>query len=262
MSFLTVHFDDSGTHPEASTAIAASLVASVEQWIEFNRNWIAVEKKEGFGTFHMADFAAGHEQFQGWDDRKKKRVLEKLCNIILTRTQIGHAVSVTKRDYDKVIVGSFRLWAGRFHYTYCVRQCAGATAVWRKRHQPNTSLRYVFDRMAKKAGKGEIMEVMDAATENSAKESKRTGLQILQGYSFEDKSQILPLQAADIYAWTAFQMMQKLISGRHASDIAEYAYSLLSTHRSPLKWHFYVEENLRQWAKAEKEKLISLLRQP
>jgi hypothetical protein len=64
MSIFTVHFDDSGTHKESGIAVASCLVASAEQWQEFNRNWAGVNQDEGFGTFHMADFAFGSAQFK------------------------------------------------------------------------------------------------------------------------------------------------------------------------------------------------------
>src|SRR5579859_7663192 len=67
MAFVTVHYDDSGTHTQASTAIAACFVSTVEQWKSFEGNWKTVKKEEGFETFHMADFAASEGEFKNWD---------------------------------------------------------------------------------------------------------------------------------------------------------------------------------------------------
>lgn len=256
MSFIaadefTAHFDDSGTHAESTIAVAASLIASVEQWREFNRNWGEAEKQEGFGAFHMADFAAGERQFKGseWGDSKKERVLKRLCNIVSTRIRLGWSTAVTKKDYDEIIVDpAFRGWCGDFHYSFCVRQCAGSIGLWRRQQENPSSLKYIFDQMSR--GKGEIMRTMDWAIENSRIESRSTGFKPLTGYSFESKADIWPLQAADIFAWTSFQQMQKLISHRQLSWIAEMAFDLL---RAPglLKWGYFVRENLGEWAAAE-----------
>jgi hypothetical protein len=252
MAFVTVYFDDSGTHPESSIAVGAGFVSTVEQWREFNRNWEEAKKHDGFKVFHMADFASGHGEFANWDDTKKRRVLDCLCSIIRTRIKGGWNTAVTKKDYDQVIVEPFRQWAGRFHYTFCVRQCAGNIANWRQAQNPPASMRYVFDRTSR--GKGEIMSVMDRAIKSSEFESKSTGIKPLSGYSFDNKAEILPLQAADIYAWTALQQMHKRLSGRRLSWLAELSFDLLSgwglTH-----WGYFQEDNLRGWAEAEAKSL-------
>jgi Protein of unknown function (DUF3800) len=258
MSFFTVHFDDSGTHKESSIAVASCFVASVEQWKEFNRNWAEVNKNEEFGTFHMADFAFGSQQFKTWDDTKKERILGRLCNIISTRVSAGWSVAVTKRDYDEIIVGPFRDWCGQFHYTFCVRQCAGSAGIWRKRYEPKSSLKYVFDRMSQ--GKGDIMFAMDSAITSSELESRVTGVRPLGGYSFDSKSDIWPLQAADIFAWTALQHMRKRISNRPINKWAGISFDLLKSTRVPIKWHYYVRENLQRWAAAESRALEGKIR--
>ena len=113
-------------------------------------------------------------------------------------------------------------------------------------------MRYVFDRMSR--GKGEIMSVMDRAIVSSERDSKMTGIKPLSGYSFDNKAEILPLQAADIYAWTALQQMHKRLSGRKLSWLPELSFDLLSgwglTH-----WGYFVNDNLRSWAEAEAKSL-------
>lgn len=238
MSFFDVYFDDSGTHKESSIAVASCLVASIEQWQEFNRNWAEVDQDGGFGTFHMADFVFGAAQFKDWEDTKKERVLRRLCNIICTRVRVGWSVAVTKRDYDDLIVGPFRDWCGQFHYTFCVRQCAGSVGLWRREHEPDCSLKYVFDRMSQ--GKGDIMFAMDCAIKNSESESRSTGVKPFRGYSFDSKRDIWPLQAADIYAWTALQHMHKIVSQRRINRWASLSYDFLRSAHAPIKWHYYV----------------------
>lgn len=114
MAFVTVYFDDSGTHKESSTAVAACYVSTVEQWKLFERDWKYIDNLEGFGTFHMADFAAGEEQFKNWTDEKRKRVLDRLCAIIRIRARMGFFIAVRKADYDKVITGRFRDYCGKY----------------------------------------------------------------------------------------------------------------------------------------------------
>lgn len=251
MAFLTVYFDDSGTHKESNTAVASCYVSTVEQWKRFEKDWNFINKQERFGVFHMVDFAAGKKQFANWTDEKQKRILDRLCTIIKIRARMGFFIAVRKVDYDKAITGRFRDYCGRYHYSFAVRKCASFIGLWRKTYAPDSSMRYVFDRMGK--GKQEIMNVMDIAKAKSKTESLSTGITVLDGYSFENKANILPLQAADILAWTSFQQMQRLAAKRKLGWIAEMAFEKLSN--APLKGYYYTKDNLLRWAQAEKDAL-------
>jgi hypothetical protein len=259
MAFVTVHYDDSGTDPNQKIAIAACYLATPEQWTEFSRNWQEVDQQEHFGVFHMAEFAANQKDspFESWDEEKKKRVLGKLCNVITTRAEVGFATAVSKQDYDEVIVDSFRQYCGEFHYTFALRQCASRAGLWRKKHHANSSLRYIFDWMAKGDAKKEISSVMDAALRKAEWESKETGIPSLIGYSFEKKSVIVPLQAADILAWTIYQQMHKILSNRPTPWEADMAYGLLKHSHCRLDDGFFVKDNLAKWAEAEIDTVIA-----
>jgi hypothetical protein len=257
VKFVTIFFDDSGTHPESSIAIGACYASTVEQWKEFTRNWDDAKRDAHFNTFHMVDFAAGHGEFAGWGDPKKRKVLIRLCNIINTRAKAGFAVAVPKKIYDAVIPDDpFRAFCGHFHYTFVVRSCATKIAEWRKNNHQSASMRYVFDRMGARQGKGEIMAVMDAAISKSEKESETTGVPPLTGYSFESKTLILPLQAADILAWTTLQQMHKRLSNRKINWIAELAWQELSSLRGTFEVSFFTEPQLRDWAERYIDALV------
>jgi hypothetical protein len=121
MSFLTVHFDDSGTHLESPIAIAACYAAKVERWKKFERKWNRAKAKFNFATFHMADFAANRGEFRKWGKSKQRKVLKHLCWIVNSSVEFGFAVAVPKPIYDAVITGPFRKsFVGDFHYTFAV----------------------------------------------------------------------------------------------------------------------------------------------
>jgi hypothetical protein len=259
MAFTTIHYDDSGTDPNQKIAVAACYVATPEQWIEFCRNWDEIDREEHFGVFHMAVFAANQKDspFENWDRVKKKRVLRKLCSVITTRAEVGFARAVSKKDYDAVIVDSFRRYCGEFHYTFTLRQCAGAVALHRKTYHEKSSMRCIFDWMAKGNAKREITSVMDAALIKSEIEKQTTGVMSLEGYSFEKKSVVIPLQAADILAWTIYQKMQKLLSNKPIVWEADMAYDLLKHSRCRLDDGFFGKDNLTAWADSEMDAVIA-----
>lgn len=254
MAPITVYFDDSGTHPEANTAIAAAYLSTAEMWRRFEDDWRAVADAEKFKTFHMADFAAGQKDFVGWSDDKRKRVLRKLCALINIRIRTGFVAAIKKKDYDELIVGDFREYCGKYHYTFGLRSCANGIGQWWNSHgKPDSTVRYVFDRMTKGKSKTEVVRVMDTAVEKSKKLTFGTGVIAFGGYSFEDKTEFLPLQAVDILAWSVFQYSQLLTAGRSLGWIARESLAILL--KAPVKKLFIQRDNLEKWAANEKEEL-------
>ena len=106
-------------------------------------------------------------------------------------------------------------------------------------------MKYVFDQMGTNHGKGEIVAVMDAAITKSEREGETTGVPPLTGYSFESKTSILPLQAADILAWTILQQMHKRLSHRKITWIAQLAWQELASFRGTLDASFFTESQLQ-----------------
>jgi hypothetical protein len=208
---LEIYFDDSGTHSQSPIAIAACWVAPKRQWDEFNRNWTEVGNKEGFTTFHMADFVAkreyGKKPFCNWDKEKKVRVYEKLVSIINTRVWHGCAIGIPREAYEKYAFPEFKQRYATRLYTMAVKSCMGRIAHWRARYGITEPMQFFFDQMSE--GVGEIQDIWkllpkypDVAHQNGM---------IPNGYSFQDKTFFKPLQAADILAWQMYNDMTNVV---------------------------------------------------
>jgi hypothetical protein len=79
-----VYFDDSGTHGQSEIAVGACYIAPKDQWDLFVKDLDLLRAKHGFDCFHMADFMAGQQDFVGWDDSKRERVLRAVSCLIKT----------------------------------------------------------------------------------------------------------------------------------------------------------------------------------
>ena len=246
MAIAEAYFDDSGTHVESTTAIAGCFISTVKQWRRFTSEWEEVAAKSNFRTFHMAEFASCKGEFIGWPNKKRERVLTRLCALINKYSSVGTAVGVVKADYESAIQGDFRNYCGRYHYTFVVRHCAKGPRKWLNEH-PGSSIQYIFDQMGK--GKGEIMNVMDDAMERS----RQRGETAITGYSFEDKSRFAPLQAADILAWSYYQYIQHKSTGARFGWMPQV---VMDTLVKGNLWHkFYDRPTLTSWARREIEAL-------
>jgi hypothetical protein len=209
--------DDSGTHTESPFAVAACFIAPILQWEHFERDWKAANDSEGFGVFHMADFVAKQEQFASpeWlDEAKRDRTLKRLINIINTRRQVGFYAVVEKAGYDAEVPPQMRGAhdLGNNHYSFAVRMCMAKVLKWRMKYGCKEPIKFVFDRMSK--GTGEINAIFEQALKEGDEKALAHGISRNVGWSFENKSKFIPLQAADILAWGALYHMRRVVSAR------------------------------------------------
>jgi hypothetical protein len=250
MAMASTYFDDSGTDRDSPIAIAACYWSTAKKWRRFDAEWREVGDREGFQTFHMSEFAARQGAFVSWPDAKRKRVLHRLCRIINKYVISGAAVGVVKDDYDELVQGDVRDYCAEFHYTFAVRHCASGPKAWLT-NNPASSILYFFDQMSK--GKGEIIAVMDRAMASSP-------TQRLSGYMFADKTVYLPLQAADILAWSYFQFTQRINGTKPLGWIAKESVDILLG--SQLVLHkFYNGPAILNWLQAEMEAHQALSRE-
>jgi hypothetical protein len=208
---FSFYCDDSGTHSGSEWAIAASVIAPVQQWDKFCEEWQAIAADEEFSVFHMADFVAKKPPFESskWlNQEKRDRVMRRLIGTIKCRVTCAFVSAVQKSAYDEVVPADMKAKRsmGKNHYTFAIRMCMGRIIRWRRDFGRMDGLRYVFDRVSK--GKGEI----DAIFQRHLSETSSASLGDLGlshgGWSFEDKAKFMPLQAADIFAWEALHFMR------------------------------------------------------
>jgi hypothetical protein len=207
---FTLYFDDSGTDAQSEVAVAGAYVATVEQWAEFKRNWEEVNEREKFGIFHMADFVARREQFTlpEWkDEPKRKRTVKALISTIKIRVRFGVAAAVQKSAYDEIVPDDLRMRFGKNHYTFAIRQCMGVIDKWRQKYGHADRIRYVFDQLPKGGRIADINSLFETLASGGEHAMNHYGV-YPNGWSFEDKRNVVQLQAADMWAYENFRYMR------------------------------------------------------
>jgi len=230
---LTAYFDDSGTHTSSPVALVAAWVSPAPQWKKLVREWNKAKDEFGFQTLHMAELMANNPKSEFadkdyWNEGRKAKLLKRLREIIGKHAGQGFENSVTRKDYDDLVKGENRPHLGHFHYTYAVEGCIGEIEKWRTSKGIHEPTEYVFDRMTKGSAKKEIGRTFKDA-EQFENNLYRYG--IYKGcHSFRDKSEIVPLQAADLLAWCAFQHDRYRMEGRTYPDVAVDTWNYFVTH--------------------------------
>jgi hypothetical protein len=173
-------------------------------------------------------------------------MIQALINVIKTRAWVGFSVVVVKSAYDEVIVnGKLRDKLGENHYTFAVRVCTALVDKWRQKHGYKEPVQYVFDRLSK--GRGDIDAIFNILVKGGLDADRRYG--VFEGSRcFQDKAQVVQLQAADIWAWENYRYMGDcFIPSRTPGLVAkDPRQSYLALRRSPVEVKYHVRESLEE----------------
>jgi hypothetical protein len=260
-NLFTAYIDDSGTDPVQEVAIATGLIIPAAKIVALDNEWGRLKKKWGFKCFHMSAFSArnGKEepQFAKWNDYQHKKVYELVRKITKKYGVMTVSFAVNKKDYDEVVPDELKRFAGRFHYSWAVRQFISYIHEWRKRHSASAPLQYVFDWITQgDPRRVEIDEIMEQA------EFLSGGTGEYKDYAFADDCKVPGLQCADMLAWISYQSALLVYIKKPFYADARIGWEDLYKHGSG-KWRYTLaikREGLARWAQSEKVKGIALAR--
>lgn len=214
MIYSAIYFDDSGTDAGSEIAVASCYLGHVEQWSALSRNWDEINQQEHFGVFHMADFVGKQKQFSDWPKAKCDRTIRKLISVIRTRAEHAFSACIVKDAYDQYILGDsvLRRKSYKNHYSAAIHMCMAHIAQWRKKRQRLEPIQYVFDQMSK--GRGEIDAMFQTVMSGGVDGLESYGVygkKLRDGWSFQSKAMVIPLQAVDIWAYENFRYMRDIV---------------------------------------------------
>jgi len=242
MSSFTAYFDDSGTHAQASVAVAACFISTVDKWNTLERLWNDLNAKENFGIFHMADFVARTKQFKDWEDSKRDRVIRELIKIIKTNVYVSVMGAVIKADYDSEVTGDARRYLGQTHYSFNVRSCFNFIRQWREKNNFTDAIHYVFAAGSK--GNGELNDLFNSAItpENKKDAYFKVGIK-RNGWKFTRKEDVVELQSADILAWETYRHMRDCVLAENKKQMRASFKSMVEV---PSMNRFFNKKTLRE----------------
>jgi uncharacterized protein DUF3800 len=198
LGVFSIYIDDSGSAPEHRFAIAAGIVFPAKRILAFEREWNAFRTKEEISELHASECVASnaHSDFAGWEYQRIERVLLRAQEIILKYSVKAFSIGVHKQDYDEIVPKEMWANVGESHYIWALSSVLGLSYDWASQHV--VPMEYVLDNAAKQ-DKRDIREAIDYSDE------------IYPGhfagrYSFRSRKETPGLQAADLFAWTGYQV--------------------------------------------------------
>lgn len=255
LSFFVAHIDDSGTDPQQKVASATALIIPAARILALESEWEKLKKKECFSEWHTSEFVARNpdSDFANWDKVKGDRVFRRVREVCMKYGVQAMSFTVNKSDYDEVMPDVMRPYAGRFHYTWAIRNTLNHLENWRLTHGAEHPLEYIFDWMGEKRKnprRQEIEDVMDQAEEDAI-DKGRAGE--FSHWTFRHRKEIPGLQCVDALAWCVYQAGLVRFCGRTLPKEAGTAWDDFCAHNGGT-WGFDViitREHLKEWVDKE-----------
>ena len=205
MMILQPHADDSGSDPQSHTFVFGGLVASPSRWLEFTSEWQAALdsgpiKLEYFKMTEAMALTGEFSLTRGWNRKKRDEKLAEFVEIILRHAKYGAWVSMRQADFKTYIRGiplPVRNTISDTPFLFMITQFILLVCDDAKRHRESCVFDFVFDEQMgiEKHFIKWWEHIKDIAQDNG-----------LRGFLdarpvFRNEKSILPLQAADLFAW-------------------------------------------------------------
>ena len=147
MPTFSAFFDESGTQRSSSTVVVGGYVGSANQWEAFRREWQALLNQERIRVLHRSHLETFRGEFQrknGWNDERRKCVLQCAHEIIKQRTDVGIAAAVIRGDFERVMPPALKRAFGG-PYGWAAHDCVVGIGHWAATHQRPQLVQYVFE---------------------------------------------------------------------------------------------------------------------
>ena len=130
---LNAFVDESGSHDSSRHYVMAGYISSVEEWGQFNDEWVSVLNNYGLHEFHMVDFKSRFRspksKYRHINKPDGERLLDQLTDIIKRRVMIGVGGILPMDAYNQVVKGRYERYLGR-PYTVCTNILLMAVYRW------------------------------------------------------------------------------------------------------------------------------------
>jgi hypothetical protein len=192
VTVVKVFLDEAGINKGAKVLTVAGYAARPSHWIEFTKAWNRVLRPSGIKCYHATDAQALRGEFEGWKPEDRDELVKRLLPII-PKHAVGISISIVMPDFEAAL-------ADRPDLKEMFASPYGACFQW--------LLQSILELNAGATNRVRLAAVHE--TNNMKREAQQAWEWLseqpryavkLVSLSFADKTEFVPLQAADILAF-------------------------------------------------------------
>ena len=194
-------FDDSGSHASDPYYVLAGFISTVESWESFSDEWRAkLNEYPGLQYFKMSEANAMKGQFRsGWNPRTRDQRVFELAEIVNKHAMVLVTSWLKRSDFDDFSNGIEDTRGFSDPYFLCFYQLVFAVNSFQLANS-NAECDLVFDEQGKLGP--ETLLGWEAAKIATVSDERLNIFENLSLPLFRSDLKSLPLQAADMLAWT------------------------------------------------------------
>jgi Protein of unknown function (DUF3800) len=200
---ITAYFDESGTHKGSELAIMAGFIGDARQWRKFGKRASRLFARFGVDIFHSVDVKRSEKDFAGWKINKKIELLDEFQHIVNETLERGFACMLRYDDYE---------YYKRLEWPRGARSDSLYGILFRASLASSIDSVLRVERWA--LGKEPKLNIVLESGHRNANDAVRLynlfndkfteTPKPLAGLAFEDKANSWPLNAADLFAYSAY----------------------------------------------------------
>lgn len=201
---LQAFIDDSGTQGPQPFFSLGGFISTADRWARFSDEWkTELDREPSIPYFKMTEaFFPKKGPFKGWKQRAIERRVCEFVKIIQKHAMLRVSCSMRRDDYrelfgDRFFRAGSALRKINHPYFFCFWALIHGIIDFQRQNGWDTSIDFIFDEQGG----------MGTETVRWHPIFKKTAPPHLQSYFgsppiFRDDKEFLPLQAADLYAWS------------------------------------------------------------
>ena len=204
---LQGYIDDSGSEPQSKVFLLGGFVSTASRWAKFSDEWDAALREqpaiEYFKTTEAAHFREQFDRKRGWNEQLRDRRISDLVDIIKANVEVGVHVFMKNDTFHQLISSlplPYRNLSSDNPYSLLFAQIMLAVARFQFIFDARDRCDLIFDQQL-----GFQIEAMQwwALFQQEATDASKASITRYMGSPpvFKNDKEILPLQAADLYAW-------------------------------------------------------------
>jgi len=229
------YLDESGKDGRSPVIVVAGYLSRVQQWTTFCREWRELLDDHDLESFHMTDFERGGGPFSGWSDNDRHKCLQRAYRIIADRTFLRISIAMHVSEYEEV----FRP-AEASAYGMCVVLWMQEIERQLEAGKVAGDIAYFFDR-----GSGFEKDVVGSFDFIRSRPDLMSRYRVsnyrieksFKPYSFVDKRKVLPIQAADMFAYETWKQITRVFLPEEKSPVRKSLVFLLSSAKHHAFYH-------------------------